>query len=75
MIRVTIWNEHFQERGDEIARTLENTPENEQKRAWLIQGTEEIRKVHPNGISETLKSIFSDSEDIVVRTVTQDMPD
>ncbi len=75
MIRVTIWNEHFQERGDEIARTLENTPENEQKRAWLIQGTEEIRKVHPNGISETLKSIFAHCEDIVVRTVTQDMPD
>lgn len=75
MIRVTIWNEHYQDRGDEVAATLTPTAENEGHRQWLISTAAEIKQVHPHGMNATLKSVFAQCDDIHVRTVTQDMPD
>lgn len=70
MIRVTIWNEHVQERWDELSR--DRSPEDH---ARMSQRAAEIHQVHPNGIHETLAGIFEGIDDIRVRTVTMEMPE
>lgn len=46
--------------------------ENDEKRPENMNA---IRKIHPNGIHETLKAIFEEDEELKVRTVTLDMPE
>jgi len=73
MIKVTVWNEYVQERG------MEGIPDYEKLsddiKAHYQKSAENIRKVHPNGIHNTLKDILEEDEELVVRTVTMDMPE
>lgn len=70
MIRVTIWNENVQERWDELSADLP-AEDRERRTANAL----EVRKVHPNGIHNTLAGIFDGIDDIVVRTATLDQPE
>jgi len=70
MIRVTVWNENVQERWDELS-----VNEPEEVRARLTANAQEVRKVHPNGIHNTLAGIFDGIDDIVVRTATLEQPE
>ena len=73
MIKVTVWNEYVQERGA-IALPNYETLSEEVKKAWDDNAVL-IRKVHPNGIHNTLKEILMEEDDFEVRTVTLDMPE
>ena len=59
MIRVTIWNEHFQDRGIELAAAAEREGKDAQEVERLRKMGEAVRAVHPEGINETLKTIFA----------------
>ena len=59
MIRVTIWNEHDQDRGE--------TPEDN------VPRNPAIRAVHPHGINETLRGVFAPCTDMEITLATQDM--
>lgn len=67
MIKVTIWNEFVQEQLSE--ETLEKfgmsgMPEEYKKKNF--DRTEEIKKVHPNGIHQTLKDLIEEDEELQV---------
>ncbi|MBE5773852.1 MAG: trehalose utilization protein ThuA [Clostridiales bacterium] len=70
MIRVTVWNENVQERWDVLSA---DKPED--VREHLSSYARDVRKVHPNGIHNTIAGIFEGIDDITVRTVTMDMPE
>lgn len=73
MIRITIWNENIQERGD--YKMFGMPEDNAEGRAWLEKGVQEIAKVHPNGIHGTLAAYLSQFPEFEVRTATLDMPE
>ena len=73
MIKVTVWNEHVQERGLAAIPNYEQLPMDIQEH--FQKSAIEIKKVHPNGIHNTLKGILEEDEEFVVRTVTMDMPE
>ena len=73
MIKVTVWNEHVQERGLEAIPNYEQLPQDIQEH--FQKSAVEIKKIHPNGIHNTLKGIFEEDEEFVVRTVTMEMPE
>ena len=78
MIKVTVWNENIQENGTKFMpkELLESTdPRAMGFKAFLEGNVENIRKIHPNGIHNTLKGILEEDEEFVVRTVTLDMPE
>lgn len=77
MIRVTIWNEYIQERGDVLGPELfpGDSEEHAAKRNQLRQNAEEIRRVHPRGIHETLKGFLSEDKELEIKTVTMEMPE
>lgn len=75
MIRVTIWNEHYQDRGEEIADSMTPTPENRDHIEHLRRNGREVLAVHPNGINETLREILAPCEDMEITLSTQDMED
>ena len=81
MIKVTIWNENVQEQGiqgmpQEVWDRIDADKERAKFfREFLETSAREIKVVHPNGIHNTLKAILEEEEDIVVRTVTLDMPE
>lgn len=67
MIKVTIWNEFVQEQlcEDTLKKFgFERMPENEKKRNFAR--TEEIRRVHPQGIHQTLKDLIEEEEEFKV---------
>lgn len=73
MIRVTIWTENIQDRGDyKMLGIPEDKPE---MIGWLTKGVEEIAKVHPNGLKETLGDIFRQEDDMEVRTTSLEQPE
>lgn len=75
MIRVTIWNEHFQDRGIELAAAAEREGKDAREVENLRKMGEAVRAVHPEGINETLKTIFDDCDDIQVTLTGLDEPD
>ena len=77
MIRVTVWYEQTQELGAAgvVRRPEMSDADYERVCQWADRNAEEIRKVHPNGLHNTLKAIFEEEEDMVVRTVTLGMPE
>ena len=67
MIKVTIWNEFVQEQLCEETLEkfgFEGMPEDEKKRNFAR--TEEIKKVHPHGIHQTLKELIEEDEEFKV---------
>ena len=78
MIRVTVWNENIQENGTKFMppELLNSNDERAQFfKKFLEENMADIRKIHPNRIHNTLKGILDEEEDMVVRTVTLDMPE
>ena len=77
MIKVTVWYEQTQELGAAgvVRRPEMSDADNEKVCQWADRNAEEIRKVHPNGLHNTLKALFEEEEDMVVRTVTLGMPE
>ena len=73
MIKVTVWNEFVQERGLEAIDNYESLPQDIQEH--FQKSAIEIKKVHPNGIHNTLKDILLEDEEFQVRTVTMEMPE
>ena len=73
MIKVTVWNEYVQERGLDAIPNYEQLPQDIQEH--FQKSAIAIKEVHPNGIHNTLKGIFEEDEEFVVRTVTMDMPE
>ena len=73
MIKVTVWNEFVQERGLEAIPNYEQLPQDIKEH--FQKSAVEIKKVHPNGIHNTLKDMLGEEEDFEVRTVTMDMPE
>ena len=78
MIKVTVWNENVQENGTKFMPPELLTSTDERAvgfRHFLESNVENIRKIHPNGIHNTLKDMLEEEEDIQVRTATLDMPE
>ena len=77
MIKVTVWYEQTQELGAAgvVRRPEMSDADYEKVCQWADRNAEEIRKVHPNGLHNTLKALFEEEEDMVVRTVTLGMPE
>lgn len=71
MIRVTVWNENVQERGEIVGK--EYLEENKQMGEWLINNAKNVLAVHPNGIHNTIADYLKTYEDFTVRTATLDM--
>ena len=53
MIKVTVWNEHVQERGLEAIPNYEQLPQDIQEH--FQKSAIAIKEVHPEGIHNTLK--------------------
>ena len=75
MIRVTIWNEHFQDRGIELAEAAAREGKEQSEIDNLRRMGEAVRAVHPEGINETLKTIFDDCDDFQVTLTGLDEPE
>ena len=77
MIKVTVWNENVQENGTKFMPPELLTSTDERAvgfRHFLESNVENIRKIHPNGIHNTLKEMLEEEEDIQV-LVIQDSQD
>ena len=81
MIKVTVWNENVQENGTRfmppelVAKMAGDDAQAKFICEFLEKSAREIKVVHPNGIHNTLKDMLEEEEDMVVRTVTMDMPE
>ena len=75
MIRVTVWNENVQEHGMKNVHLDESLANYQFIKEFLEKSEREIKKVHPDGIHNTLKALFEEEEDFRVRTATLDMPE
>ena len=72
MIRVTVWNENIQENGLRFANVDANDPDSVAFGQWLESNQKNVLAVHPDGIHNTLRQLFCEEEDLIVRTATLD---
>ena len=75
MIKVTVWSEHVQDRGIEAFPPDSPLLQNPELREFLEFSAREIKKVHPNGLHNTLKALLEEEEDFSVRVATMEMPE
>lgn len=77
MIKVTIWNEFVQEQfTEENLERLGMQDMSLEYRGKNFRRTPEIRKVHPDGIHQTLKTLIEEESDLQVRHIaTLEMPE
>ncbi len=78
MIHVTVWNENIQDTGiikDEFLRPGLSNEEIEAYRNQLKANSQVIQNIYPGGIHRAIASSFDSADDIIVTTVTMDMPE